>query len=213
MSGCGVRYVLKTASEYERTQGRRIRANRNYHQATTLEGLVGSMELEDEEGDVVAMRRAVLDFLERVLVYDPAARLGPEDALRHPFIRGSGAHPQTRGAVPVQPPDAPPHMTGADALRVVYGDTAAPAVYSVSEYYAAYLKALSRGVVLNPIDPDPFRRNPLAVVGPPTRRSPHPTPDTGSCGHPEPLTLHPPQPGAQRADTPHTTPYCAESFY
>lgn len=213
--GDGVRYVLKTASEYERTQGRRIRANRNYHQATTLEGLVKSMEFEDEDGDVTAMRRAVLDFLERVLVYDPSARLRPEEALRHPFILGDGVlHPQTHTVAPPSPPDAPPHMTGADAQRVVYGDAAAPTTYSVNEYYSAYLKALCSGVVLNPIDPDPFRRKPLAVVNPLTHRTLPTKPDTVRvCPEPQHLTLHQPQSSVQHSDTPHTTPYCAESFY
>lgn len=99
-SGTSSDYVLKTDDEYSRhiaalTGNKPIIAQpfREYYKAGTIQQIVLGYEFKsglsrEQKEEELAMRRAMLSFLEYVLPWDPEERWTPEQLLTHPFITG-----------------------------------------------------------------------------------------------------------------------------
>ena len=93
-------FVLKTDEEYSRhiaalTGNKPVPAQpfREYYKASTIQAIVLGYDMKpnltrEQKEEEMAMRRAMLSFIDCVLPWDPEERWTPEQLLTHPFITG-----------------------------------------------------------------------------------------------------------------------------
>lgn len=99
-NGNSTDFVLKTDDEYSRhiaalTGNKPVPAQpfREYYKANTIQAIVLGYDMKanltrEQKDEEMAMRRAMLSFIDCVLPWDPEERWTPEQLLAHPFITG-----------------------------------------------------------------------------------------------------------------------------
>ena len=165
-------WVLKTKREYEEDNNVYTEPNREYFSYKTLEDIAMKVNFRvssNDEPRKMEMRYAFLDFLKRALQWDPEVRMRPDQAIQHPFI--------TKMPLPVNytlPPSNEPLRTfppgtqlSTDQVlqRIAPNPAAAQKLrsmgYNATTYYQVYADGLSKGIVLNILNSNPFYLQPM----------------------------------------------------
>ncbi|CAD7929639.1 unnamed protein product [Amoebophrya sp. A120] len=106
-----VTWRLKTKEEYERSTQKKEGPSKKYFDFSSLEEMVQSVRASKTTPEEKKRREQLLDFLKQLFQIDPAKRMTPDEALRHPFLTGQTtpvAATATEGA-PCFPTPAPVH--------------------------------------------------------------------------------------------------------
>ncbi|KAL7715188.1 Serine/threonine protein kinase ppk15 [Entamoeba marina] len=191
-SGSDILFELKSPEQFERENSVKLAENRRYYPYRSLQQLCAGVPLHRNtftRHNDDTQRILLLDFLSKILVYDPSTRMSPSEALAHPFIK----HQDSRSLY--DPPlqhmlqlPSSQEMSISDVVRLMYGSQyTLPYLLSRDRYfsqphnyYQAFVRALKCGVVLNILHPNPFRYKPLKIFNTPSTHSWNPFLDDDS---------------------------------
>jgi len=163
---------LKTKKEYDQDNNVYTEHNREYFVYKTLEDIAMKVTFklpsayEEQKTD---LRLSFLDFLKRSLQWDPEKRMRPDQALQHPFISLSPMPPNYNLPPSTEPLRSYPPGTQLSTEEVLH--KIAPTItaaqklktmgYNATTYYQVYADGLSKGIILNILNSNPFFLQPM----------------------------------------------------
>ncbi|EMS13011.1 dual-specificity kinase, putative [Entamoeba histolytica HM-3:IMSS] len=165
-------WAFKSKREFEEDNNIYTEPNREYFTYKTLEDIAMKVAFRVSSADEphkLEMRVAFLDFLKRALQWDPEVRMRPDQALQHPFITktplpSNYTLPPTTEPLRSFPPGT--QLTTEEVLQKIAPNPAAAQKlrtmgYNATTYYQVYADGLSKGIVLNILNSNPFFLQPM----------------------------------------------------
>ncbi|ELP93490.1 protein kinase domain containing protein, partial [Entamoeba invadens IP1] len=164
-------FEMKSPQQYEKENNVKLLENKKYFRYKTLEQICQHVPLHRNafvrDNDQL-WRALLLDFLKKILEYDPAKRLTPSEALTHQFIKSKTKLELLSLPLPLVPQDVPME----EIVRRVYGGQYTlfylqnrDKFFQVQHnYFVTFIRALKCGYVLNILNVNPFKMKPLKVI-------------------------------------------------
>ncbi|EKE36930.1 hypothetical protein ENUP19_0122G0011 [Entamoeba nuttalli] len=165
-------WAFKSKREFEEDNNIYTEPNREYFTYKTLDDIAMKVAFRvssSDEPHKLEMRVAFLDFLKRALQWDPEVRMRPDQALQHPFITktplpSNYTLPPTTEPLRSFPPGT--QLTTEEVLQKIAPNPAAAQKlrtmgYNATTYYQVYADGLSKGIVLNILNSNPFFLQPM----------------------------------------------------